>query len=110
ENRAAFREMFDGWAKDLMKQPGAADEAAFASFRESMYGGGLGLSGALDFVPSCTPPMIVLRGDDLYHPAPVSDEIVRLNPKIEMIQNWKTPEAAPAAVKRVREFMKAHQR
>jgi pimeloyl-ACP methyl ester carboxylesterase len=110
ENRTAFREMFDGWAKDLMKQPGAASEAAFATFRESMYGGDFVFSVSRDFVGSCTTPMIVLRGDDLYHPAPISDEIVRLNPKIEMIQNWKTPEAAPAAVNRVREFLKAHQR
>jgi pimeloyl-ACP methyl ester carboxylesterase len=109
ENRAAFYEMFDGWAKELMAK-GVANEAAFAAFRENMYGGDFVFSVTRDFVRACAIPMIVLRGDDLYHPAPISDEIVRLNPKIEMIQNWKTPEAAPAAVKRVREFLKAHQR
>lgn len=109
ENRSAFREMFDGWAKGLMAQPGAASEAAFATFRESMYGGDFVFSVSRDFVRSCTIPMIVLRGDDLYHPAPISDEIVRLNPKIEMVPNWKTPDSAPAAVNRVREFLQKHQ-
>ena len=107
ENRAAFREMFDGWAKDLTKQ-GSADESAFASFRERMYGGDFVFSVSRDFVRTCTIPMIVLRGDDLYHPGPVSDEIVRLNPRIEMIPDWKTPDTAPGAAARVRDFLKAH--
>ena len=39
-----------------------------------------------------------------------TDEIARLNPKIEVVKTWKTPESTPAAVSRVREFMKKHRR
>jgi hypothetical protein len=38
--------------------------------------------------------MVLLCGDDLYHPAPISEEIARLNPGIEVIKSWKAPEAA----------------
>ncbi len=109
ENRSAFREMFDGWAQEL-REVGVADDATFKPFRESMYGGDFVFSVSRDFVRSCTLPMIVLRGDDLYHPAPISDEVVQLNPKIGMIQSWKSPDAAPIAAKQVLAFLKQHSR
>jgi pimeloyl-ACP methyl ester carboxylesterase len=108
ENRSAFLEMFDGWAKELRDQRRDADEATFAAFRNNMYGGDFVFSVSRDFVRSCSIPMILLCGDDLYHPTPISEEIVRLNPKTEMIRTWKTPETAAAAAARVREFLKAH--
>jgi hypothetical protein len=52
--------------------------------------------------------MILLNGSDMYHPAEISAEIARLNPRIEVIPDWKTPEAAKQAVKQVRAFLKKH--
>jgi pimeloyl-ACP methyl ester carboxylesterase len=109
ENRAAFREMFDGWAKELKAQRPELTDSALATFRETMYGGDFVFCVSRDFVRSCTTPMILLSGDDLYHPAPISAELARLNPAITVVKSWKTPEAAPAAVKTVREFLKRHQ-
>ncbi|HVN91484.1 MAG TPA: alpha/beta hydrolase [Candidatus Binataceae bacterium] len=109
ENRSAFREMFDGWALEL-REAGVADDATFKTFRESMYGSDFVFSVSRDFLRSCTIPMVVLRGDDLYHPGPISDEIVQLNPKIGMIRSWKAPDVAPTAAKQVREFLKQHSR
>ena len=54
-------------------------------------------------------PMLVLAGDDLYHPGPIAEEIARLAPNAELVTKWKTPDATPAAVARVRAFLKAHQ-
>ncbi|MGO9264960.1 MAG: alpha/beta fold hydrolase [Candidatus Binataceae bacterium] len=109
ENRPAFREMFDGWAKELRAQRPELTDAPLATFRETMYGTDFVFCVSRDFVRSCTTPMILLCGDDLYHPAPISEEIARLNPAIEVVKSWKTPEAAPAAVKTVRAFLKRHQ-
>jgi pimeloyl-ACP methyl ester carboxylesterase len=110
ENRAAFREMFDGWATELKNARPELSDGALASFRENLYGGDFVFSVTRDFVRSCSTPTMLLCGDDLYHPAPISDEIARLNPKIEVVKTWKTPESTPAAVSRVREFMKKHRR
>ncbi|HLW70224.1 MAG TPA: alpha/beta hydrolase [Candidatus Binataceae bacterium] len=107
ENRAAFREMFDNWAGKL-PAPRRISDGDFAAFRETMYGGDFVFSVSQDFVRSCTTPMLLLCGDDLYHPAPISDEIARLNPSIEVVKSWKSATSAPAAVKRVREFLKRH--
>ena len=110
ENREAFREMFDGWAKALQRHDASLTDDALTSFRERMYGSDFVFSVTRDFVRKCTHPLLVLAGDDLYHPAPVSREIAALAPKAELVESWKTPDAIPAAVKRVREFLKANQK
>jgi len=107
ENRPAFREMFDNWAVKLPALRRISD-ADFAAFRETMYGGDFVFSVSRDFVRSCATPMILLCGDDLYHPAPISDEIAHLNQSIEVVKSWKSAESAPEGVKSVREFLKRH--
>jgi pimeloyl-ACP methyl ester carboxylesterase len=109
ENRTAFYEMFDGWAADLVRNRADLSAAAFAEFRARMYDGDFVFSVSRDFVRACRTPMLILAGDDLYHPAPIAEEIARLAPNAELLVKWKTPDAAPAAVARVRAFLKAHQ-
>ena len=106
DNRDAFREMFDGWAKELKAQRPELNDGMLTSFRENMYGGDFVFTVAPEFVSACSTPMILLNGSDMYHPAEISAEIARLNPRIEVIRDWKTPEAAQAAVKQVRTFLK----
>jgi pimeloyl-ACP methyl ester carboxylesterase len=108
ENRSAFREMFDGWAKELQASRGMSD-ADWAAFRENMYGSDFVFSVSRDFVRACQTPMMLLCGDDLYHPAPISEEIARLAPNLEVVKSWKTADTAPAAATRIREFLKRHQ-
>lgn len=109
ENRQAFYEMFDGWANDLKKERPGMSEAAFSAFRERMYAGDFVFSVTREFVRACRTPMLVLAGDDLYHPGPTAQEIARLAPNAELIMKWKTPDTTPAAVARVRAFLKQHQ-
>ena len=109
ENRTAFNEMFDGWASELRKARPELSEAALDAFRARMYDGDFVFSVSREFVRACRTPMLVLAGDDLYHPAPIAEEIARLAPNAELIAKWKTPDATPAAVERVRAFLKAHQ-
>jgi pimeloyl-ACP methyl ester carboxylesterase len=109
ENRPAFYEMFDGWGKELKAQRPDVTESALSTFRENMYSTDFVFCVSRDFVSSCKTPMILLCGDDLYHPAPISAELARLNPAMEVVRSWKTPESAPEAVKTVRTFLKQHQ-
>ena len=63
-----------------------------------------------DFVRSCEIPMLVLPDDIPPHPWQVSMDIFKLAPKAEVsMYPWKQPkELIPAAVARVRTFLKAH--
>jgi pimeloyl-ACP methyl ester carboxylesterase len=110
ENREAFREMFNGWAKALQRRDPSLTDEALTTFRERMYGGDFVFSVTRDFVRKCDHPLMVLAGDDLYHPAPTSREIAELAPNVEVVEHWKTRDTVGAAVARVREFFKAHQR
>ncbi len=108
ENREAFYEMFDGWAQALREEGRALDDAATHAFREAMYSTDFVFNVSREFVRSCPTPLLVLAGDDLYHPAPISDEIAELAPDVELVRKWKEPEAVGAAVARVRNFLLTH--
>jgi hypothetical protein len=52
--------------------------------------------------------MLLMPGDDLVHPAPISEELARA-PQIEVLAPWKGAQRE-AAMGRIRDFMIAHQR
>jgi pimeloyl-ACP methyl ester carboxylesterase len=108
ENRQAFYEMFDGWAAELGQSQPEVAEDAWRSFRSNMYDGDFVFNVSRDFVRGCQIPMLVLLGNDLYHPSETSREIARLAPNAELVERWKEPEVVADAVQRVREFLRRH--
>jgi pimeloyl-ACP methyl ester carboxylesterase len=63
-----------------------------------------------DFARSCQTPMLVMPDDVAAHPFQVSMDIFKLCPNAEVsMYPWKEPkELIPAAVERVRTFLRAH--
>lgn len=108
DNRDVFYALFDDWAKEVGVQHPEASPADFRSFREHMYGGEFVFNVSRDFVRTVQAPLLVLMGDDIYHPSAISREIVSLAPRAELIERWKDPESLPLAVRRVREFLIAN--
>jgi pimeloyl-ACP methyl ester carboxylesterase len=108
ENRDAFYEMFDAWAAQVRAEQPEVPEASWSAFRERMYGGDFVFNVGRDFVRSCRTPMLILAGDDLYHPASISAEIADLAPNAELVLRWKGPDDVSGAVSRVRDFLTTH--
>jgi pimeloyl-ACP methyl ester carboxylesterase len=110
KNREMFLQMFDGWADSLKKKRPELDAAAFAPFRERMYGGNTDFvfNVSRDFVKGVQTPMLILRGNDDYHPSETSDEIATIAPHAEIIHEWKTKDTIARTVERVRAFLKKH--
>ena len=108
DNRQAFFDMFDGWADELRQHRDDVADADLAAFRETMYGGDFVFSASREFAKGVTTPLLVLLGDDLYHPAPISRELVALARNAELIERWKEPADRPAAKARVLEFLREH--
>jgi pimeloyl-ACP methyl ester carboxylesterase len=108
ENRPAFYEMFDGWAADLAKRLPEVSEEAWRSFRSNMYDGDFVFNVSRDFVRGCRIPMLVLLGNDLYHPSETSREIAELAPNVTLVERWKEPEVVADAVAQVREFLRSN--
>jgi pimeloyl-ACP methyl ester carboxylesterase len=107
-NRPAFRAMFDEWANELRQQRPEIDEARLRTFGERMFGGEFVFSVSRTFVRSCQAPLLVLAGDDNFHPTATAREIVELAPRAELVLTWKTPEVVGETVSGVRTFLQTH--
>ncbi len=105
-NRDAFYAMFDDWAAALMPSMPAVSEHAWSGFRENMYGGNKVLFNVdEDFVAGCDTPLLVLQGDDLYHPRSTSLMLKETAPNVSFIESWKEGAARDAAMQRCRDFL-----
>lgn len=105
DNRQAFFDMFDNWADALKRERFEVPDVVWQSFRNAMYGGEFLFNVSRDFVSRCTTPLLVLCGNDLYHPRETSLEIARLAPNAELIEHWKEPEHQDMARARVLAFL-----
>jgi pimeloyl-ACP methyl ester carboxylesterase len=108
ENRSAFYDMFDSWANELKTTRSDVDSAAWTAFRDRMYGGDFVFNVSRDFVRNCRVPMLVLLGNDRYHPSVTSREIAELAPNAELVERWKEPDVVAQTIARVRAFLIRH--
>ena len=62
-----------------------------------------------DFVRGCETPLLVLMGDDLYHPQVTSREVAELAPNAELLERWNDDAGLVSqTVARVRAFLEAN--
>jgi pimeloyl-ACP methyl ester carboxylesterase len=108
QNRETFYQMFSGWAEEQKTARADLTPAAWREFCERMYGGDFVFSVSRDAVRKCQAPLLVLQGNDIYHPSATSKEIVELAPRAELVERWKDPEIVPETVARVRAFLREH--
>ncbi|MDQ2709152.1 MAG: alpha/beta hydrolase [Actinomycetota bacterium] len=107
-NRDAFHEMFDGWAAELAGDHPEAGPDAWARYRANLYDGDNALFSVPESVlPTITTPLLVLRGDDIYHPRSASELMAASVPGARLIERWKDPEHLPAAASAIAEFLAA---
>ena len=104
-NRELFFTMFDGWAQDLKKAGRDFAETELDAFKQRMYAGDFTFSATREDAARCSVPLLVLRGDDQYHPAPISEEIARIAPRAALVEKWKTGDDVSRAVSRVIAFL-----
>ncbi len=109
DNRDAFFEMFDGWAEPLKETHSEANEDDWINFRENMYGGDKVLFNVDEsFLRDCQTPLLVLLGNDLYHPQSSSRLVADLAPNATLIEEWKEGDAKDAAMKAFEAFLAAN--
>ena len=105
-NRELFYEMFQTWADAIKDTHPEADEAAWQRFKSNMYDGEFDFNVGREFVATCNVPMLVLMGDDAYHPQVTSREIAEIAPNATLVEQWRSPE--DGTVEKVIEFLKAN--
>jgi pimeloyl-ACP methyl ester carboxylesterase len=109
DNTKAFFDMFDDWADALKPERPEVSDEAWESFKHNMYDTQDFLFTAdTAWVKTCTTPLLVLLGNDLYHPESSSRTLAELAPNATLIEHWKEPEHHPAAMAAVADFLAAH--
>lgn len=108
ENRHALEEMFDSWAEAIAPDHPEVDAAGWASFRSNMWDGEFVLTGSPDDVAALDTPILLLKGNDLYHPASTSATIARVGRDVTFVEEWKTPEVLDRTDATIKEFLATH--
>jgi pimeloyl-ACP methyl ester carboxylesterase len=108
DNREVFYKLFDDWQAELAPLHPDVSQHAWQAFRERMYGGDFVFSVAREQVRGLATPLLVLMGNDVYHPSATSREIVELAAHATLIEQWKDPALVPETVRRVRAFLLSH--
>ncbi len=104
-NREKFHEAFDAWATDIAPAHPEASPTAWAAYRAAMYDGDHPLfSVPTSLLPTVTAPVLVLQGEDVYHPRSASRLIADGVPGAAYVERWKD-EALPAARQKIIDFL-----
>lgn len=107
-NRSLFEELFDGWLEERSQVGTPVEPHAAAAFRLALFGGDFVFSVDRDSVSRILTPMLVLCGNDPYHPTSISREVAQLAPNARLVENWRKPEFQEAARRQILEFLKSH--
>jgi pimeloyl-ACP methyl ester carboxylesterase len=108
DNRRLFMAMVDDWASGLEARGTDFSDRALESFRDRMFGGDFVFSVSRDFVRQCTVPLLVLAGNDEFHPTATAEEIAELAPDAELVYQWAGPERHAETADRIRAFLSDH--
>ena len=108
DNRDAFYQMYDGWAAELKAERPEVDDHAWATVRENMYGGEFLFNVSREFTATVTTPLLVLQGNDIYHPKAISREVAALAANAALIEDWKEGDAVASARQQVIAFLNEH--
>jgi pimeloyl-ACP methyl ester carboxylesterase len=108
DNRGAFHEIFGSWADELVQARSDVTRDALDALENNLYGSDFVFSVAREAVRHCPVPLLVLRGNDVYHPSEISEEIARIAPQAELVSNWKEGDDVGRGLSRVRAFLEAH--
>ena len=104
-NRHLFFDLFDQWAGGLTDTHPEADEDTWRAFREAMFGGDFMFNTSREDVAAVTTPLLVMMGNDPYHPASTSREIAKLAPNARLVERWRDEPHRTEAVEHITRFL-----
>jgi pimeloyl-ACP methyl ester carboxylesterase len=105
-NRAALDAEFAQWAHEVRGWPGIEADR-LPGFHRRMFGGDFIFSVTREFVRNCRIPMLLMPGDDVVHPASISDELAKA-PDVRVLTPWKGVALRESAMRTVRDFLVEH--
>jgi pimeloyl-ACP methyl ester carboxylesterase len=108
-NRGDFQKMFADWRTTIGADHPEATGADWDGCWSNLFDNdNLLWSVPDDFLPTVDTPLLVLQGDDVYHPKEASQQLAAVAPNATLVERWKDPDDQPAARAAVDEFLATH--
>jgi pimeloyl-ACP methyl ester carboxylesterase len=107
-DNSALRAMFDQWAEDLAPRHPEMSPSDWDRFGRNMWDGDFVLTVTRAEAAACTTPILVLMGDDEYHPQATSREIAELASNANLVERWKDPDLHDETDASIKEFLASH--
>ena len=108
QNRQAFYDMFDDWAKEIINEQSGPTTETMKKFKHNMWDGDFLLTATEQEVSRIKTPLLILMGDDLYHPQSTSRKIADLAPNAALLEKWKSSDFLEGANTAVIDFLNQH--
>ena len=108
QNRQAFYDMFDDWAKEIINEQSGPTTETMTKFKHNMWDGEFLITATEQEVSSIKNPLLILMGDDLYHPQSTSRKIADLASNATLLEKWKSSEFLKSANTAVIDFLNQH--
>ena len=108
-NRGVFRGVFDDWRASIAGDHPEATDADWEGLWSNLFGGDEIMWSVPDAaLPTIDRPLLVLQGDDEFHPKQASQHLAATVPTATLIERWKDPADQPAARAKVDDFLASH--
>ena len=108
DNGQTFFDLFDDWANEMRPIHPTVSDDAWLRFRQAMFGGDFLFNVSENFVAQCAVPLLVLMGEDIFHPEVTSRRVVELAPYAKLIEHWKEPAHIDSAKAALESFLTEH--
>ena len=103
-----FGPMLADWSTKFAAAHPEVTDDALAGLGKNMFGGEFVLSVDREFVRSFAAPMLVLPGNDNFHPTATAEEIARLAPHATLVRSWRPSQIGDGpAVELIRNFLES---
>jgi pimeloyl-ACP methyl ester carboxylesterase len=109
DNRGDFRAIFEQWREGIAADHPEAASPDWESCWTNLFGNDHLLWSVPDtLLSTVATPLLVLQGDDVYHPKFASRELAARAPSATLIERWKDPADQPAARAAIDDFLAQH--
>jgi pimeloyl-ACP methyl ester carboxylesterase len=108
-NRDEFRTLFEQWRADIAPAHPEATDGDWEGMWSNLFGADHTLWSVPDsFLPTVTTPLLVLQGDDVYHPREASRLLAATVPGAALVEHWKDPAHQADARAAIDTFLARH--
>lgn len=108
DNLDTFAEMFEEWVDEVAEDHPEADAATWRSFESNLWDREFVLTATPEDLESITTPLLVMMGNDVYHPPSTSREIARRAPDATLVERWRDDDVLDDTDATIRAFLADH--